>query len=60
MNVFCIGAAVAIEVSGEVGVVIGKAEYLEGGTQYQVHYKDANGCAKTEWLCLTQLCRPAG
>lgn len=55
MDDFQIGNKVELIVSGETGVVIGKATYLEGGTQHQVHYKDANGCAKTEWFYSGQL-----
>ena len=47
---FELGQGVALAISGERGTVIGKASYLEGGTQYQVHYQDVNGAAKTEWL----------
>lgn len=45
-----LGAEVIISISGERGRVIGRAEYLDAGTQYQVHYKDANGAAKTDWF----------
>ena len=50
MKEITLGDAVVIAVSGESGTVIGKASYLEGGDQYQVHYADSIGCAKTEWL----------
>ena len=57
MNDLEMGTVVEIAVSGEIGVVIGKANYAEGGTLYQVHYKAANGCSKTEWLYMSQLNR---
>jgi hypothetical protein len=50
-----LGVEVTITISGECGRVVGRAEYLEGGTQYHVHYKDANGAAKTEWFYGHQL-----
>lgn len=47
--------AVQLKVSGEKGVVIGCCEYTFSENQYFVHYKDGNGCAKTEWFYGAQL-----
>lgn len=52
---FNLGDDVMLTISGEQGQVIGVASYLAGFTQYQVHYKDANGAAQTEWLYREQI-----
>ena len=40
---------VTIVVSGETAEVIGRAEYLNGETQYLLRYKSAAGCAEEKW-----------
>lgn len=47
---FDLGERVEIKSSGEAGEVIGRAEYVSGGIQIQLHYMDGQGCAKTEWF----------
>lgn len=55
MTNLALNRKVSLEISGETGVVIGKAEYVGSATLYQVHYKDALGCAKTDWFYDFQL-----
>ncbi len=38
-----------IEISGEEGVVIGRAEYSASKPQYLIHFKAAEGRACTAW-----------
>jgi hypothetical protein len=40
---------VKIDVSGEVGTVIGRVEYVASSAQYQVLFKAADGRAATGW-----------
>ena len=40
---------VAISVSGETGVVIGRAEYTSSENSYLVRYKSADGRAIEDW-----------
>lgn len=46
---FSIGENVEIEVSGEKGVIIGRAEYLSSENQYYIRYKAADGRATESW-----------
>lgn len=46
---------VSIKVSGEQGTVIGRCEYVNSYPQIYVHFKDGNGCAKSEWFYENQL-----
>lgn len=46
---FDLGSQVTIQVSGETGQVIGRAEYLDGENSYFIRYKDAVGMAREEW-----------
>lgn len=47
---FNLGDKVKISISGEVGEVIGRAEYLTNyDPQYQVRYVSASGCAIEAW-----------
>ncbi len=43
------GQQIKISVSGEVGKVTGRADYLEGENRYLVQYRAADGCAKECW-----------
>lgn len=40
---------VAIAISGEIGVVIGRAEYTNSTPQYLVRYKTADGRGVESW-----------
>lgn len=53
--VFELAQKVTLNISGEEGYILGRAEYIEQGKQYQVHYKNSNGNAVTEWFCAGQL-----
>jgi len=44
-----LGANVVIIVSNEHGVVIGRSQYLNGGLQYLVRYKRADGVDAESW-----------
>jgi hypothetical protein len=55
MDQLQIEQSVMISISGEVGMIIGKAEYRDSNTVYQVHYKDATGVNRTEWYAGSQL-----
>jgi hypothetical protein len=46
---FQIGQLVKIDISGEEGQVIGRAEYLATPPQYFVLFKAADGRAVTAW-----------
>lgn len=46
---FDLDAAVAIEVSGERGKIVARAEYVNGDPQYLVRYKAADGRAIESW-----------
>ena len=46
---FALGQRVVINVSGEEGEVIGRAEYQEGDNSYFVRFKDATGHAREAW-----------
>ena len=46
---FQLGATVVIGVSGEAGVVIGRAEYQHSENSYYVRYKGADGRAFECW-----------
>jgi hypothetical protein len=47
---FELGQKVKISISSEQGYIKGRAEYLEQGVQYQVHYQDSTGKAVTDWF----------
>lgn len=44
-----IGQKVAIETSGEIGAVIGRAEYQHGENSYLLRYKSVQGIACECW-----------
>lgn len=46
---FPLKQVVTIAASGEVGEVIGRAEYTTSENAYYVRYKDANGRAVEAW-----------
>lgn len=46
---FRLGEAVALSLSGERGIVIGRAEYLEGGPSYLVRYHAGDGRQVEGW-----------
>lgn len=46
---FNLGDKVAVEVSGETGEVLGRAEYTTGANNYFVRYKSADGRAVETW-----------
>ena len=46
---FELNALVAIMVSGECGIVIGRAEYSTGCNQYLIRYAAADGRAVEQW-----------
>lgn len=46
---YSLNEKVKITVSGEQGLVIGRAEYLHGETMYQVRYRCADGRAVEAW-----------
>ncbi len=46
-----LGAAVALALSGEKGIIVGRAEYSDGSEDgYQVRYVDATGHQKQSWF----------
>ena len=47
---FLLGDAVELTLSGEQGVVIGRAEYTESEPQYLVRYVTAQNCQVEAWL----------
>jgi len=46
---FQLGQRAVIQVSGEEGEVVGRAEYNNAEPSYFVRYKTAQGLAATEW-----------
>ncbi|MDP3088852.1 MAG: hypothetical protein Q8M99_11785 [Methylotenera sp.] len=46
---FDIGDAVVIEVSGEGGIVIGRAEYVSSESNYLIRYKSSDFKAVEQW-----------
>ncbi len=46
---FELNQAVTIQISGEHGVVIGRAEYVASERAYLVRYKSADGRAVEDW-----------
>lgn len=52
---FELGSEVKIRRSGEGGQVIGRAQYLDGGNQYQVAMTDVHGAYKECWIAQGQL-----
>lgn len=46
---FNLGDKVAVEVSGETGEVLGRAEYSTAANNYFVRYKSADGRAVENW-----------
>ena len=46
---FAPGDYVEITVSGEQGLVVGRAEYLSHEDSYLVRYMDSTGCAREAW-----------
>ncbi len=47
---FEVGQEVTIDVSGEHGSVIGRAEYAASCNQYFIHYQAADGRAVSDWF----------
>lgn len=52
---FGLSQLVELNVSDEFGEVAARAQYAHGENQYYIHYKAADGCAKTEWFTEHQL-----
>ena len=52
---FALGEQCHITVSGEAGIVMGRAEYLSSPNHYWLFYKDADGCARECWWREDQL-----
>ena len=52
---FNLGDQVELNISGEKGVIIGRADYAYSGQQYFVSYADGNGCAQDKWFYAEQL-----
>jgi hypothetical protein len=46
---FSLGENVVVEVSGEIGEVIGRAEYTNSTNNYFVRYRSADGRAVEAW-----------
>ncbi|MBI0277292.1 hypothetical protein I6H07_22490 [Hafnia alvei] len=46
---FNLGQQVTVKVSGETGTVEGRAEYIEEGNAYYIHYRAADGRAVNTW-----------
>ena len=46
---FELGAEVKIEISGEQGTIIGRAEYAESANCYYLRYKTTDGRAIESW-----------
>lgn len=46
---FDLGQSVAITASGEVGVVVGRAEYTNSSNSYFVRYEASDGRATEAW-----------
>ncbi|WP_186151025.1 hypothetical protein [Burkholderia gladioli] len=46
---FALGADVAIDVSHEKGLVVGRAEYVHGEPTYYVRYRSHTGEAREAW-----------
>lgn len=47
---FDLGQKVVIKISGEVGEINGRAQYLESANLYRLHYKSADGKATSDWF----------
>lgn len=46
---FSLGATPAITVSGEIGLVVGRAEYLNSEPSYLLQYRRNDGIADEQW-----------
>jgi len=46
---FALGQTVSLMLSGETGIVIGRAEYAHSETGYLIRYKNAYGALVTDW-----------
>lgn len=46
---FPLGVELILKVSDEKGECIGRAQYVNAENQYQLRYKDGNGCAVESW-----------
>ncbi|WOH61957.1 hypothetical protein [Bradyrhizobium sp. BWC-3-1] len=55
MRSFSLNDEVKLSISGERGHIIGMATYAEHVDQFQVHYVDAHGAARTDWFTSGQL-----
>ena len=54
-NQLYLNDSVTLAISGEKGRVIGLANYVEGAPQFQVHYQDVHGAARTDWFVRHEL-----
>lgn len=52
---FGLSQLVELNISDEFGEVAARAQYAYGQNQYLIHYKAADGCARTEWFAEHQL-----
>ena len=55
---FNLGDSVELAMSGETGIVIGRAEYLEEAPAYLIRYKSADGRLVQSWWSKEVLVRP--
>jgi hypothetical protein len=54
--VFALKQPVALSLSGEAGIVIGRAEYSNESPSYRVRYVDATGRQQCEWFSADSIC----
>lgn len=52
---FGLSQLVALNISDEFGEVAARAQYAHEQNQYFIHYKAADGCARTTWFAEHQL-----
>lgn len=52
---FSLSQLVELNISDEFGEIAARAQYAHGQNQYWIHYKAADGCARTEWFTESQL-----
>lgn len=52
---FDLSQLVELNISDEFGEVIARAQYAHDQNQYYIHYKAADGCARTQWFGEHQL-----
>ena len=46
---------VSIAISGEEGIIKGRADYANAEDGYFVHYRSADGCASDKWFTADEL-----